>query len=80
MSASRDLKEIDDIDYVKNELTRVTIMLDAMPFNVMVVDRDLNLIYMNKSSSTTLQKLEHLLPIKAANAVGQKIDIFHKNP
>ncbi len=65
---------------ITDDLTRQTLMLEAMPFNVMVVDRELNLIYMNKSSTMTLQKLEHLLPVKSNAMTGQSIDIFHKNP
>ena len=80
MAESKDLQQNENMDEMKEELTRVTLMLEAMPFNVMVVDRDLTLIYMNKSSTTTLQKLEHLLPVKVKESIGKKIDIFHKNP
>ena len=35
---------------------------------------------MNAASVNQLKKIEHLLPTKVENIVGQKIDIFHKRP
>ncbi|MBM3565292.1 MAG: hypothetical protein FJX42_04165, partial [Alphaproteobacteria bacterium] len=56
-------------------------MLDQLPVNVMLADpKTANVIYANQTSIDTLTTLEHLLPIKAKNLVGQCIDIFHKNP
>ena len=55
-------------------------MLESAPINVMYADRDLVLQYMNRASTETLNKLEHLLPCKVNEMVGQSIDIYHKNP
>ncbi len=56
-------------------------MVDSMPVNVMVCDpKDLTITYVNKTSVATLSQLEHLLPVKADQLVGQCIDIFHKDP
>ena len=56
-------------------------MVDDMPINVMMCDaNDFTITYMNKSTTSTLKGLEHLLPAKADELVGQCIDIFHKNP
>jgi methyl-accepting chemotaxis protein len=56
-------------------------MVEDMPINVMVCDlENFNITYANKSSVTTLKTLEHVLPIKADDLVGQCIDIFHKDP
>ena len=64
----------------ENEMTRVQNMMDNIPINVMMADRDFNLIYMNPASIKQLKTLEHLLPVKADEIVGQSIDIFHKAP
>ena len=66
----------------KNEMaaTRVKNMMENMPINVMYVDRDLVLRYMNPHSVDTLRKLEHVLPVKADQMIGACIDVFHKNP
>jgi methyl-accepting chemotaxis protein len=56
-------------------------MVEDMPINVMICElENFNITYANKSSVTTLKTLEHVLPIKADDLVGQSIDIFHKDP
>lgn len=63
------------------ETNRLLRMLDEMPVNVMIADKDtLEINYVNQTSIKTLTPLEHLLPIKAANLKGTCIDVFHKNP
>jgi methyl-accepting chemotaxis protein len=46
----------------------------------MVDPGDLKINYMNAFSRETLKKLEHLLPVKVEQMLGQCIDIFHKVP
>ncbi len=55
-------------------------MVDTADLNIMMADRDLNLIYMNQASMQTLQKLQQYLPVPADKMVGQNLDIFHKKP
>ncbi len=56
-------------------------MVDNMPVNVMTCDPvDFKINYVNQTSIRTLKTLEHLLPIKADELLGQCIDIFHKDP
>jgi methyl-accepting chemotaxis protein len=69
-----------DTNQIQDEALRQSLMMESLPLNVMIVDRDLTLLYMNKKSFDTLKTLEHLLPVKLEKAIGQKIDIFHKNP
>ncbi len=64
----------------ENEMARVQNMMDNLPINVMMANRDHNIVYMNPASIKQLKELEHLLPVKADNIVGQSIDIFHKAP
>ena len=56
-------------------------MIENMPVSVMTCDLDnFSINYLNKSSTEALEKLEHVLPVKADQMLGQSIDIFHKNP
>ena len=56
-------------------------MVENMPINVITCDaKDLKVNYMNPLSLETLRKLEHLLPVKADELLGNSIDVFHKHP
>ena len=59
---------------------RYASMSDSSPINTMFADRDLVIRYINKASLETLRTIEHLLPVKAHEVVGQSVDIFHKDP
>lgn len=65
---------------VQIEQTRLMSMLENAPTNVMMADRELNIIYVNPASLTTLRKLEKYLPVKAEQVLGSNVDVFHKNP
>lgn len=65
---------------LENEMTRVQNMMDNIPINVILANRDFEIVYLNPSSVKTLKSLEHLLPAPVDKLLGQKIDIFHKNP
>jgi methyl-accepting chemotaxis protein len=62
------------------EMTRVQNMIDSAPLNVMFADREFKIRYANAATLKTLKTIEHLLPIKADQLIGQSIDIFHKQP
>ena len=63
------------------ETARLMQMIEQMPFNVMMCDNvDFKIGYLNAKSRETLKSIEHLLPVKADQVLGQSIDIFHKNP
>ena len=62
------------------EMIRVQNMMESIPINVLLANRDFELVYMNPASRNTLKKLEHLLPRPVDQLIGQKIDIFHKQP
>jgi len=56
-------------------------MVEEMPISVMACDAEtLTINYINKSSLEALRTLEHVLPVKADEMLGQCIDIFHKQP
>lgn len=55
-------------------------MLDQMPVNVMTCDsKDFKIDYINQTSINTLMSIQHLLPLKVHEIIGQPIDIFHKD-
>ena len=62
------------------DAARLQSMMDNLPVNVLLTDRDLKLTYMNPSSNKTLKTLQNLLPIPVDKMLGTSIDQFHKNP
>ncbi|HMA15234.1 MAG: methyl-accepting chemotaxis protein [Bacteroidota bacterium] len=65
----------------EQETDRLLRMLDMMPVNVMLADREtLEITYVNRTSVETLKRLRHLLPVDPEKVRGQCIDIFHKHP
>lgn len=65
----------------EREQKRLLQMIDKMPINVMTCDPEtFEINYVNQTSIDTLTPLQDHLPVKAADLLGQSIDIFHKNP
>ncbi len=64
----------------QNEIQRLTNMVEQMPTNVFLCDRDLTVVYINPAASRTLIRIEPYIKVKAVDMVGTNIDIFHKNP
>lgn len=67
------------------ETLRIKIALDNVATNVMIADKDRNIIYLNKSIIAMLNKAEadikKALPIfNVGRLMGANIDQFHKNP
>ncbi len=65
---------------MRREMAIFKPMVESANINLILADRDLKITYMNPASSSTLKQVEHLLPVKADQVVGQSIDIFHKRP
>lgn len=72
--------DITDAMKARTEAARVSSMMEQAPINVMFADRDFTIRYANPASLKTLKSIEHLLPVKGDQVVGQSIDIFHKRP
>ncbi len=70
----------------EKQIARLTAALDGANTNVMMVDHDLKLIYMNRRSTETLKSIESELKqafgasFQADQLMGRCIDDFHKNP
>jgi methyl-accepting chemotaxis protein len=62
------------------EQSRLASMLENAPTNVLMANRELQIIYVNPASLATLRKIEQHLPVKAENVLGSSIDAFHKHP
>lgn len=73
-------EEISAKKEAEEEAGRLANMVKLSPINTMMSDKEGNLLYMNDNSMKTLKTLEHLLPAKVDQLVGNKIDWFHKNP
>ena len=63
-----------------NEIARITSMMENAPINIMCAGIDGTIQYANPASIRTLETIEHLLPVKASEVVGQSIDVFHRKP
>jgi methyl-accepting chemotaxis protein len=73
-------EDVSDKERFEAEAARLKSMMDSMPINVMLADRDLKLVYLNPIALKSLKGLEAHLPIPADKMLGASIDIFHKNP
>ena len=73
-------EDVTHSEVVAREMARVQSMMENAPTNMMFVDTDLVLRYMNPASTNTLKSLQAHLPIPVEDMIGQSIDLFHKNP
>ncbi|EKS09593.1 methyl-accepting chemotaxis protein [Leptospira santarosai] len=67
------------------ELTRVKVALDNVTTNIMMADRNLNIVYMNKSIRSMFHVAEtdirkQFNNFNSSGLIGTNIDTFHKNP
>ena len=67
------------------EMTRIKIGLDHVATNVMIADRDLNIIYLNQAIGQMFDVAESdirkdLPNFDAKHLLGTNIDVFHKHP
>jgi len=66
------------------EMTRLRVALDSANANMLVCDRNYQIVYMNKSSETVFRRIESeiqkILPgFRTDKVVGSSIDQYHKN-
>lgn len=77
--------EVNDSRRVAAEALRVSIGLDNVSTNVMIADRQRQIIFMNKSIRTMFREAEQDIRktfpgFRADHLIGVNIDEFHKNP
>ncbi|MFI4874457.1 MAG: PAS domain-containing protein, partial [Blastopirellula sp. JB062] len=65
---------------LQQSAAEMTSMVENAPINIMLANRDNEITYLNPASVRTLKTLEKHLPCKVDEMVGQKIDIFHREP
>ena len=59
---------------------RLSEMLEKAPVNILFADENLKLTYINPSSRKMMKQIEHLLPCRVEEMIGQSADIFHPEP
>lgn len=59
------------------QVSRLRACIEGMPFNVMTVNSDFELVYMNPAAEEALKQLQQHLPVRAENLLGTCIDVFH---
>ena len=64
----------------QNEFRRVMNMVEQMPTNVFLCDRDLNIVYLNPAARKTMEKLRAHIQVPPDQLIGTNIDVFHKHP
>lgn len=80
-SKSQNSSPADEAGSVSLHPSMLQTILDKLPFNVIICDRDsLEITYVNQATVDALQPLAHLLPIPLDQILGSCIDIFHKDP
>ena len=77
--------DIEDSQATANAATAIKNALDVCNTNVMMADKDYNIMYMNEAVENMMKTaeadLKAVLPgFNASDLMGQNIDIFHKNP
>ena len=76
---------IDDTREQSEAATRLKTALDCVSTNVMVSDKDFNIIYMNDAVQRMFKEAEHDLRDRLPNfdadaLIGRNIDVFHRDP
>ena len=51
-------------------------LLDALPFGVIYIDRTVTIRYVNRAASRTLARLQDLLQVPAGQIVGHPVDAW----
>ena len=54
-------------------------MVENIPLNLIMADKDLRITYRNPAAKKTLETLSVHLPIKVDQMLGTCIDVFHKD-
>ena len=59
---------------------RLRACIEGVPLNVMAINSDFELVYMNPASVEALRGLQQYLPVAVDDLIGTCIDVFHKDP
>ncbi len=62
------------------ESDKITAVVENLPINVMLADKNLQIQYVNPATRKTLKSLQDYIPVSAESLIGENIDIFHKDP
>lgn len=64
----------------ERELARTNAIAENAPSGVMLADTELTITYMNPAGVRVAKSVEKHLPVSVEKMIGQKVDLFHKNP
>ena len=64
----------------EEQALKFTQMVENSSVQLILADRNFDIVYLNPASQKALKKIEHLLPCPVEQIMGQSIDIFHKHP
>lgn len=59
---------------------RMQRVVESSSAGIMAADTTGTLVYMNPAAKRLFKTVEHVLPVRVDDMVGQSVDIFHKNP
>jgi methyl-accepting chemotaxis protein len=62
------------------ESDKITAVVENLPINVMLADKNLQIQYVNPATRKTLKSLQDFIPVSAESLIGENIDVFHKDP
>ncbi len=62
------------------ESAKMDAMIQNAPINIILADKNLDIVFANPATVKNLKPIEHLLPVPISKVVGSNVDIFHKNP
>lgn len=62
------------------QLTKYSQIINQLPINLMLADKEGNINFMNPASENTLRTIQNLLPIPVDEIKGSSMDVFHKTP
>jgi methyl-accepting chemotaxis protein len=65
---------------LEEESARLQNMMDNLPINVVLANRQGDIVYLNPAAISTLKRIEHLLPCPVDQIKGRSMDMFHKAP
>jgi len=64
----------------RTKMQRIGQMVENMPFNLVLADKEMNIEYLTPAAIKKLKTLQQYLPMPVEQLLGKSIDIFHKNP
>ena len=72
--------DITDAVRIRKDAMQTHAIVESTPTNILLANKEGEIIYMNPASEKTLKTIESFLPTTVDKIVGSSYDIFHKDP